>query len=210
MVFTIDGNIGAGKSTILSILNTRYGIPINLEPIEKWKTFLDTFYNDSIKNTFQFQIRVWLDRCNITTNLDNPNDLSGIERSPIFIKHTFIQAAKDSNLINETDYDLLTELHSTSNKLWTNNVYIYLRSSPQKCLDRIKTRDRSCESSVSLDYITNLHHLHETVAQSVSMVNKQMYICDIEGKSVDEIADEIYLFLFNNYNNKNASRDIKM
>lgn len=205
MVFTIDGNIGAGKSTILSILNTRYGIPINLEPIEKWQSFLDMFYNDSIKNTFQFQIRVWLDRSNITTNLDNPNELSGIERSPVFIRHTFIQSAKDSNLINETEHDLLNELHSTSDNLWTNNVYIYLRSSPQNCIDRIKTRDRSCESSVSLEYITNLHHLHETAAQSVSMANKPIYICDIEGKTVDEITDEIYSVLFNN-----ASRDIKM
>ena len=205
MVFTIDGNIGAGKSTILSILNSRYGIPINLEPIEKWKSFLDMFYNDSIKNTFQFQIRVWLDRCNITTNLHTPNELSGIERSPVFIRHTFIQSAKDSHLITESEHALLNELHSTSDNLWTNNVYIYLRSSPQNCIDRIKTRDRSCEASVSLDYITNLHHLHETAAQSVSMANKPMYICDIEGKTVDEIADEIYLVIFNN-----ASLDIKM
>lgn len=197
MVFTIDGNIGAGKTTILSILNTRYGIPINHEPIDKWRIFLDTFYNDSIKNTFQFQIRIWLDRCNITTNLDNPHELSGIERSPIFIKHTFIQAAKDTHLINESEHSLLDELHSTSDKLWTNNTYIYLRSSPQQCIERIKKRDRVCEASVSLEYITNLHYLHETAAQSVSMSNKPMYICDIEGKTTDEIADEIYSFLIN-------------
>ena len=195
MVFTIDGNIGAGKTTILSILNTRYGIPINLEPIEKWRSFLDTFYNDSIKNTFQFQIRIWLDRCNITTNLDNIHEMSGIERSPIFTKHTFIQSAKDSHLINHSEYNLLEELHSTSDKLWNNNTYIYLRSSPQKCIDRIKTRDRSCEASVSLDYITNLHNLHETAAQAVSSANKPIYICDVEGKTIDEITDEIHSFL---------------
>ena len=160
MVFTIDGNIGAGKTTILSILNTRYGIPINLEPIEKWRSFLDTFYNDSIKNTFQFQIRIWLDRCNITTNLDNIHnihELSGVERSPIFTKHTFIQSAKDAGLINDSEYNLLEELHSTSDRLWTNNVYIYLRSSPQECINRIKIRDRSCESAVSLDYTKRPH-----------------------------------------------------
>ena len=195
MVFTIDGNIGAGKTTILSILNTRYGIPINLEPIEKWRSFLDTFYNDSIKNTFQFQIRIWLDRCNITTNLSNTSELSGIERSPIFTFHTFIQSAKDSNLINDSEFNLLEELHSTSSNLWTNNTYIYLRSSPQKCIDRIKTRDRSCESSVSLDYITNLHNLHETATQAISSANKPIYICEVEGKTIDEIADEIHSFL---------------
>lgn len=209
MVFTIDGNIGAGKTTILSILNTRYGIPINLEPIEKWRSFLDTFYNDSIKNTFQFQIRIWLDRCNITTNLDNIHnihELSGVERSPIFTKHTFIQSAKDAGLINDSEYNLLEELHSTSDRLWTNNVYIYLRSSPQECINRIKIRDRSCESAVSLEYITNLHNLHETAAQAVSLTGKPMYICDIEGKTVDEIADEIHSFLTNN----SATPEIKL
>ena len=45
-IITIDGNIGAGKSSILHYLHKKYKIPIDLEPIENWKIYLDNFYNN--------------------------------------------------------------------------------------------------------------------------------------------------------------------
>ena len=43
-IFTIDGNIGSGKTTILNHLHKYKNIQIDLEPIEKWKSFLDNIY----------------------------------------------------------------------------------------------------------------------------------------------------------------------
>ena len=38
--------------------------------------------------------------------------------------------------------------------------YVYLKTSPEICEDRIKKRDRSGESSIPLEYLTKLDHLH--------------------------------------------------
>jgi len=39
---------------------------------------------------------------------------------------------------------------------------IYLRASPEKCLDRMKERARDEESSVPLEYLNELHNYHES------------------------------------------------
>ena len=44
LIYTIDGNIGSGKSTILNYLHKYKNLQIDLEPLEKWKSFLDNIY----------------------------------------------------------------------------------------------------------------------------------------------------------------------
>jgi deoxyadenosine/deoxycytidine kinase len=38
---------------------------------------------------------------------------------------------------------------------------IYLRAAPDKCLDRLKSRNRTEESSIDLQYLETLHEYHE-------------------------------------------------
>ena len=57
VVLSVEGNIGAGKSTFISLLRTQLGLD-NLEtvdePVEKWKNvrgknMLEAFYKDPCK-----------------------------------------------------------------------------------------------------------------------------------------------------------------
>ncbi|CAF4307588.1 unnamed protein product [Rotaria sp. Silwood2] len=41
------------------------------------------------------------------------------------------------------------------------DLIIYLRATPETCLQRIQTRHRSGEESISLDYLQTLHERHE-------------------------------------------------
>ncbi len=38
---------------------------------------------------------------------------------------------------------------------------VYLRARPETCLERIKTRNRPEEQSITLDYLNQLHERHE-------------------------------------------------
>lgn len=40
-------------------------------------------------------------------------------------------------------------------------LIVYLRASPETCLERIQKRHRSEEESISLDYLHTLHERHE-------------------------------------------------
>jgi deoxyadenosine/deoxycytidine kinase len=186
-IYTIDGNIGSGKSSVLNYLHKYKNIQIDLEPIDKWKLFLDNIY---MKKTgyFNFQIKVWLDRAWIQEK-DNKSIIC-MERSPYFIKNTFNKNDYNNNNINEDEFNVINEMYSKTDKIWNSNYYIYLRSDPIKCLERIKSRGRDNELNIDIDYITSIHNLHEEALEEL-IEKKSILIIDIENKTVEEIAEEI-------------------
>lgn len=191
-IFTIDGNIGAGKSTILDYLHNHYRIPIDPEPVEKWQPHLEEMYRHN-RGAFEFQVRVWLDRCWLQTRPNMAPIL--MERSPYFQSNVFIPAMLDQGRISQRDYCMLQEMYAKSSALWSPNGCIYLRSNPSKCLDRIRKRNRAGEEEINIQYLYKLHTLHEYAYMS-AVANGTPIVCiDIEGKSVPQIASEICVAL---------------
>jgi deoxyadenosine/deoxycytidine kinase len=186
-IYTIDGNIGSGKSSVLNYLHKYKHIQIDLEPIDKWKSFLDNIY--ILKSGyFNFQIKVWLDRAWIQEK-DNKSIIF-MERSPYFIRNTFNKYDFMNNNINQNEFDVINEMYSKTDKIWNSNYYIYLRSNPIKCLERIKIRGRENELNIDINYINNIHKLHEEALLKLKDTN-DILIIDIENKSIEEIAEEI-------------------
>ena len=188
-IYTIDGNIGCGKTSVLNYLHKYKNIQIDLEPIDKWKPFLDNIYL-SKTGYFNFQIKVWLDRAWIQEK-DNKSIIL-MERSPFFIRNTFNKNDYNNNNINEDEYNVLNEMYNKTDNIWKSNLYIYLRSSPIKCLERINYRGRNNEMNITLDYLTNIHDLHEETYIKALENNLNIIIIDINNKTIYEIADEIF------------------
>jgi len=193
-IITIDGNIGAGKSTILNYLHTNYNIYVDLEPIEKWKPFLDNMYNNK-KNYFNFQVRVWLDRSWIQEKEGNNNII--MERSPLFIQNTFNKYMYENNLISQQENNIITELYENTNNIWKSTYFIYIRSSPEKCLERILKRGRENEQEISIEYLRNIHKLHEETYNKAVKKGLNIIVIDIENKSLEDIAYLIIKYLKN-------------
>lgn len=187
-IYTIDGNIGCGKTSVLNYLHKYKNIQIDLEPIEKWKPFLDNIYL-SKTGYFNFQIKVWLDRAWIQDK-DNKSIIL-MERSPFFIRNTFNKNDYNNNNINEDEYKVLNEMYDKTDTIWKSNLYIYLRSSPLKCLERINYRGRYNEMNITLDYIKNIHNLHEETYKNGLENNLNIVVIDVNNKTIHEIADEI-------------------
>ena len=74
MIFSIDGNIGSGKSTIVRALknalkNDKRFVFLE-EPVSEWcdikskdgKTILEKFYTDQTKYAFSFQMMAYISR----------------------------------------------------------------------------------------------------------------------------------------------------
>lgn len=191
-IITIDGNIGAGKTTILNYIHANHNIYIDLEPIDKWKPFLDDIYVNKQK-FFNFQIRVWLDRSWIQEK-DN-NSVIVMERSPYFIRNTFNQSMMNNNLINLQENTIMNELYDKTDIIWKSNYYIYIRSSPEKCLERIMERGRENEMAIDIDYLTEIHNLHEETYLKGISEGRNIICIDIENKEIEEIANEIITYV---------------
>jgi len=197
VILTIDGNIGCGKTGVLNHLHKNYKYPIDLEPVDNWQKHLNLIYNNensenlNLSNIFNFQVRIWLDRCWIQNKIET--SLILVERSPSFIKNVFIKNAINDNDITQNEADILDYLHNKTNYLWENNIYIYLQSNPNSCLNRIKKRNRNSEDKITIEYLNKIHELHEKhfLNKKDELNNKNIYIINVENKTIQMIANEV-------------------
>ena len=118
VIITIDGNIGCGKTGVLNYLHKNYKYPIDLEPVDNWHKYLVKIYNkeqqtenSTLSNIFNFQVRIWLDRCWIQKKIDN--NVIIVERSPNFIRNVFIK-----NAINDNKITILFDKKTLDLKGW--------------------------------------------------------------------------------------------
>lgn len=189
-IITIDGNIGCCKTSILNYLHKNYKLPVDLEPVDNWEPYLAKMYEN--QDIFKFQVRVWLDRCWIQEKSDKTTIL--MERGPYFIKNVFIKTAHELKMISDTEYSILLDLHKKTESLWTSSSYIYLRSSPENCLKRIKKRNRPSEKNITLEYIEHIHRSHEE-SYNNALINKMNIICiEVDNKNIADIANEIMTY----------------
>lgn len=201
-IVTIDGNIGSGKTSILTYLHKLHKMSIDLEPVESWNKYLEKMY-DGKNDVFNFQVRIWMDRCWIQEKTDK--NIILIERSPYFIKNSFIQIAFNKGLINQLEYDKLLQLHKKTDNLWLCNTYIYLRSNPENCFQRIKKRARASEENITEEYIKDLHDIHEESYKKAKENKMKIIMIDVDNKNISEIADEIMQYINTQCNNKKTN-----
>jgi deoxyadenosine/deoxycytidine kinase len=188
-IFCVDANIGAGKTTVLNYLHTHYRLPIDPEPVQKWQPYLEEMYTHD-KGAFEFQVRVWLDRCWIQQR-PNMSDIV-MERSPYFQANVFVPVNVDNKRLTEHEHQMITEMYDRSMSMWSPQGYIYLRSDPQKCLERIAKRARNSEEQIPLDYMQELHRYHELAYMKGISDGMPIIVIDVEGKTVETIAFELY------------------
>tara|TARA_Y100000389_G_scaffold40620_1_gene35194 strand:- start:39317 stop:39889 length:573 start_codon:yes stop_codon:yes gene_type:complete len=182
----IEGNIGAGKSTILQKLHDEHKYLICLEPVENWKPYLKRIYEDD-EGYYEFQVKVWSDRSFIQEKTDR-NML--YERSPHFTMNTFVECMKMTKKITNEEYDNLKKMYENTDNKWKPKKHIYIKVSPETSYERIKTRSREHEHKITKEYLTMLHDLYENAYKEAK--EKGIDVIVINGEQeVDEIVKDI-------------------
>lgn len=177
ITLAVEGNISAGKSTFLKILQEesvqlRELIEVVPEPVDRWQSIgasklnvLDMFYNDPERMAYTFQNYVFISRVvqeHESRGFQKPLRL--LERSVFSDRMVFVRAVHDAKWLSDAELEIYDS--------WFNPVisfapglvphgFIYLRAAPQTCHRRMRQRDRSEEAGVALDYLENLHFKHE-------------------------------------------------
>ena len=176
-VFSIEGNIGAGKTTILEQLEQKYKsdptIAILREPVDVWTTFCDRegntmlskFYENPTKHAFAFQIMAYATRVNSLRELIKSKPECKIilcERSLEADQEIFAKMLFDDQVIEDVHY----KIYQTFCNVYTENYRIcgivYIDASPEVCYGRVEKRSRDGEANISLEYLKNCHRYHQT------------------------------------------------
>jgi len=180
VLISIEGNIGAGKSTTLYRLQQIFNNEINpphtiefvTEPVERWSgdvesdNLLSHYYVDPEKYAFPFQMMAY------TTQLDEL--YKSIKKQPAIVlserslesnHEIFTKMLRNEGKIDTIHYKIYCENADTCRRLCphpiTTDAVIYLRTRPEVCVERVQKRGREGEERITLDYLKNCHEYHE-------------------------------------------------
>lgn len=164
LMINIEGNIGAGKSTVASCLRESLGdvLTVTPEPVEQWRNcgghnILDLFYTDPKRHCYLFQSLVFFTRM-FSTSHERGNHV--VERS-IHSDRIFAQLGKESGNMLPEEWEVYSKWYSRMSEDVSPDGFIYVRTSPEKCSSRMNTRNRPEEKGVPIDYLKKLHAKHE-------------------------------------------------
>ena len=170
--FSLEGNIGAGKTTLINQLrnelHTIDGIPVIYldEPVDLWQSIrdnitgdniLEKFYQDQKRYAFQFQVLV------LTTLSDQLRKIKEThsdcivitERSMKCSLYVFAQLLFDDTKLTKIEYEILDLLFSELNMNHELCGILYLPTDPGECHRRIIKRNRPGED-IDLHYLNSL------------------------------------------------------
>ena len=165
----VEGDIGAGKTTLAQIIQEIMGtenVEILTEPVEEWQDvnghdLLAAFYKDPEKYAYTFQSYAIVSRLRRQAN-PQTRPIRVIERSSCS-DHCFADNCHASGTMNDIE-------HAAYGKWWRflndyvdakPDVFLYLRTPAKVCHQRTIERGRKAESGVPLEYLEKLEKRHE-------------------------------------------------
>eukprot|EP00039_Didymoeca_costata_P000792 m.47277 g.47277 ORF g.47277 m.47277 type:complete len:263 (-) comp10476_c0_seq1:1373-2161(-) len=165
----ISGLLGAGKTTLATELAKQLGLPVYYEPVVD-NVYLEDFYKDMSKYAFPMQVYL-LNKRFKQQQLIIWEGKGGVQDRTIYEDSVFARMLKDSGHISARDYDTYKELFSAmSNFMRRPNVIVHLDLSPEESLRRIRMRNRGCESTISIEYLTALHAAYNTFIEEIARI----------------------------------------
>lgn len=169
MVFIIhvEGNIGAGKSTILESLIKQENVKIYTENIKKWKKLLSLIKKDPKKYFYELEITILDHYRSIYEDINKLIKYQKqikyiiIERSAHSAINIFCRIGLANNWLTHDQFNYLEQLYK---QIQIKNAhFILIDTSPMICNKRIIKRNRLCEINTTMKYLIELQILHKSI-----------------------------------------------
>jgi deoxyadenosine/deoxycytidine kinase len=175
----LAGNIGVGKSTLAARIAQNPGWVAGYESVEDNPYLKDFYYHMRVfqmddcpvtdpLNYYSFALQTYFlaSRMNQHIRLASIDANIVCDRSVYEDKEIFAKALVASGALSERDYDTYLLLYNAvvsrlMTMLCQPTRVIYLRATPETCLDRVRARDRSIETGVTYEYLNDLHGRYE-------------------------------------------------
>ena len=183
---SIEGNIGAGKSTFLNDIekickNRRIDeIRILREPVDECeritdgtKTILELFYENPAEYGFPLQILVGITTLRrINRELSDYPDTRLIlsERSVLSSKMVFAKMLHHDRCMDDVEEEVYQMLFNDTTSTWvTPAMILYLKTEASTCLERVGNRNRRGESKITVSQLERCELYHEIMFRQIGI-----------------------------------------
>lgn len=176
-IYALEGNIGAGKTTIMKIIGKHFkSVEFVEEPVSQWQNLggmnlLDAFYSNPQRWGFSFEFYSMLSKIKALLNAANSDKpVIVIERS-ILSNKVFMDLSHELGKLEEMEYRMLMNTY----EFYLQHVYpqlsgiIYLDTPVDECIRRITKRNRGEECTIEKSYLQSIKEKMDKLANSSTM-----------------------------------------
>ena len=170
-MFIVEGNIGAGKSTFLTMVaKAAPHISVVLEPLHNWQrqtqgqSLLLNFMNNPGRWSYTMETLTMM--CRVKDHLQeqsNPNPSRLMERSIYSGHYCFALTGYESGFMTGVEWQMYHEWFTflVPTKCRPPQGFIYLKLDPEVAFNRIAKRNREGEQKITLDYLKAIDQKHD-------------------------------------------------
>ncbi len=186
----IAGLIGVGKSTLARSLGEHLGLDVHYEPVAD-NAYLEDFYAETARYSFAMQVYL------LNRRFQQHQEIiwrgrGAVQDRTIYEDSIFAKVLTDMDLMHPRDYETYVGLfRNLSNFMCRPSAIVYLDVAPETCLDRIQQRSRSCETGITLEYLTRLRDEYEQFVVEISRIIPVIRVGWEQFADVEAIADAI-------------------
>jgi deoxyguanosine kinase len=171
-MYILEGNIGAGKSTFLTLIQKQLPhIGISLEPLHNWQkqvygqSLLANFYEKPER--WAYSMETFAMMCRVQEHIaeqQHPNKMRIIERSIYSGHYCFAVNDYKRGFMNDLEWTMYNQWFNflIPNKCKPPFGFIYLQTDPSIAHKRLKKRNRLAEKKISPAYLRQIHDHHES------------------------------------------------
>ena len=189
MHIAVAGNIGAGKTTLTTLLAKHYGWETHFEDVDENPYLLD-FYDEMQRWSFNLQIYYLNSRFTQIQDIRQNSKTVIQDRTIYEDAYIFAPNLHSMGLMTSRDFEnyfsLFTLLESF---ISAPDLLIYLRASVPKLVQNIQKRGREYEESIRLDYLKRLNERYEAWISTYDRGN--ILVIDIDNNSFNENLEDL-------------------
>ncbi len=179
----VAGNIGAGKTTLITLLSKQYGWEAHFEDVDD-NPYLNDFYEDMKRWSFNLQIYFLHSRFKRVVEIRDSKETIIQDRTIYEDAHIFAPNLHAMGLMTTRDFENYKQLFNLMTSLINPpDLLIYLRASVPTLVNRIQKRGREYEATISIDYLARLNERYEAW---ISGYKSKLLILDVNDRNFVE------------------------
>lgn len=179
----VEGPIGAGKTTLATMLATELQLPVIKEIVDE-NPFLDKFYQNM--DDWSFQLEMFF-LCNRFKQLEDTTTQYIDQGKPVISDyHIYKNLIFGERTLKGSKRDKYREIyHILTDDFPKPNIILYIRADLDTLLARIAKRARTFEEIIAPAYLQQLIEDYDDAMASLALREPSTVIITIDGNQVD-------------------------